>query len=226
MVLIGLAFAVWTAWRLRNLKPGSYRRILIILGFAFFFSEIWKQWYLTFRLYDGNYNVWYFPFQLCSLPMYLCPLLLIPSEKFRRKVEVFLMDFTLLGGLAVFAYQEGMHYPRMILTIHSYTWHFLLVFIGCLAGFHYRTEKKEKKWKTFLDMMPLWIISVLIATVLNICLWRYGELSMFYISPFEQSTQIIFHDIAVKWGIAAGNLSYLAAMVLGAMILHRFWNRK
>ena len=34
-------------------------------------GEIWKQLTLTFILGGGQYNWWYFPFQLCSIPMYI-----------------------------------------------------------------------------------------------------------------------------------------------------------
>ena len=36
-----------------------------------FCSEIWKQFTLTFAIGGGSYIWWYFPFQLCSIPMYI-----------------------------------------------------------------------------------------------------------------------------------------------------------
>ena len=43
---------------------------------------------------------------------------------------------------------------------------------------------------------------------------------MFYISPYYPNGQIVFHQIALTIGTAAGNLLYLAAMVLGGFICH------
>ena len=49
---------------------------LLAAGLLLLCAELWKQYVLTFRIGGGAYQWWYFPFQLCSLPMYLC--LLIP----------------------------------------------------------------------------------------------------------------------------------------------------
>ena len=75
-------------------------RIYLYCGSAMLISEIWKQWCLTWMIGDGRYNWWHFPFQLCSIPMYVC--LLIPfvkSEKVRGNLFHFLMDFGLLAGI-------------------------------------------------------------------------------------------------------------------------------
>ena len=61
-------------------------RFLFYTGLVMAASEIWKQWTLTFVLGGGSYNWWYFPFQLCSVPMYLsfasscCPCFPPPSD--------------------------------------------------------------------------------------------------------------------------------------------------
>ena len=61
-------------------------RFFFCCGLILLASEIWKQWTLTFQLNHGVYNFWYFPFQLCSVPMYVC---LIPPrrEKSMRKAR-------------------------------------------------------------------------------------------------------------------------------------------
>jgi hypothetical protein len=123
-------------------------------GFAMSVSEIWKQYYMTEILNHGVYNWWYFPFQLCSVPMYL--LLLLPlcrhmrrkSQKklfsrtkaetlFARLYDIILMSlacYGLLGGIAVFADTSGLHYPVLPLTVHSYLWHILMIAEGGAAG--------------------------------------------------------------------------------------------
>ena len=98
-------------------------------------SEVWKQLTLTFALGGGTYNWWYFPFQLCSIPMYV--LLAYPwlrREAIRRGLLAFLMCYGLLGGLAAFADQSGLRYPLAALTAHSYLWHIALILIGIGAG--------------------------------------------------------------------------------------------
>ncbi len=227
MVLLGIVFCVAAAWRLSGMEERYYRHFLCFLGAALLVSELWKQWVLTFRIYDGHYNVWYFPFQLCSLPLYLCPIYGMAPERWRERIDIFLMDFTLMGGIAVFIDQSGMQYSLPALTMHSYLWHFILIFLGCLSGIRFaasgRGESLCDGLRHFTRSLPIWAAGVVIATVLNVALWPLGEISMFYISPFEASTQIVFRDIAARFGIVAGNLAYLAVMVIAAALFHLGW---
>lgn len=95
-------------------------KVLFFIGIFLLTSEILKQLLLTFVMNNGHYNLWYFPFQLCSLPMYL--LVLYPffhTEPARNTILGFLSTYNLLGGIAVFFDTSGMHYPLLILTVHS-----------------------------------------------------------------------------------------------------------
>ena len=110
-------------------------KVLFFIGIFLLTSEILKQLLLTFVMNNGHYNLWYFPFQLCSLPMYL--LVLYPffhTEPARNTILGFLSTYNLLGGIAVFFDTSGMHYPLLILTVHSYLWHILLIVTGILSG--------------------------------------------------------------------------------------------
>lgn len=110
-------------------------KVLFFIGIFLLTSEILKQLLLTFVVNNGHYNLWYFPFQLCSLPMYL--LVLYPffhTEPARNTILGFLSTYNLLGGIAVFFDTSGMHYPLLILTVHSYLWHILLIVTGILSG--------------------------------------------------------------------------------------------
>ena len=79
------------------------RRFFFICGLFMLSGEIWKQLTLTFILGGGQYNWWYFPFQLCSIPMYI--LLIYPRIRrtaLKQALLTFLMCYGLLGGIAVF----------------------------------------------------------------------------------------------------------------------------
>ena len=123
-------------------------KLFFITGIIMLISEIIKQLLLTFIIGGGKYNWWYFPFQLCSIPMYM--LLIYPWIK-RRMAKLsmlcFLMSYTLLSGMMAFADTSGMRYPLAILTVHSYAWHILLILIGTASGIIYlRTEKERFKY--------------------------------------------------------------------------------
>lgn len=241
-----------------NIHPGHlrYLRSMSVLGTLLLLSEIWKQWLLT-KIY-GSYQVWYFPFQLCSLPLYLCPLMVVLPEKWQDRIRTFLMTFTLLGGAAAFLDTSGMQYPLSALTLHSYLWHIVLIIIGIWSGIDYcrspyrnqritcektvllsesaiSTKRATKVSPSpmhtssysplceFAGCLPIFGAAILIATILNVALWPYGEISMFYISPYEAGTQPIVPLVAAKIGIHTAHLLYLLAMAATAYLIHCMW---
>lgn len=207
-----------------------YDYAMPVLGLLLFLSELWKQWMLTMQVNGGHYDVWYVPFQLCSLPMYLCLIMAVASYEWKKRIQIFLMSFTLLGGLAAYLDTTGMKYPMTALTVHSYCWHIVIIVIGVWSGIEWCQSREErckdnrKHWfRAFAKCLPIWFASLGIATVLNIGLHSYGEINMFYISPLEPSYQKYVHEVAMKIGIHASNLLYLLAMCLGAMMLFSIW---
>ena len=207
-------------------------------GILMLCSEVWKQFTLTFVIGGGRYNWWYFPFQLCSIPMYI--LLAYPwlrRSNTRRTLLTFLMCYCLLGGVAVFADTSGLHYPLRALTIHSYLWHILLIILGVTAGITYlrllRANKKKalfsRSLKTAFPLRPflhsslLYLACCLIAEFLNLSLDRFGTINMFYINPDYQMQQVVFRDLLPILGNTGVILFYIASTILGAFILFLVW---
>ena len=90
----------------------EYKKFLFYCGILMLLSELWKQFCLTYIVNHGTYSWWHFPFQLCSIPMYICLAFpVIPSEHACRLMLTFLMDFGLLGGIFTFFDTTGMYYP-------------------------------------------------------------------------------------------------------------------
>ena len=92
-----------------------------ICGLFMLSGEIWKQLTLTFILGGGQYNWWYFPFQLCSIPMYI--LILYPRIRrsaLKQALLTFLMCYGLLGGIAVFALSAA-RADRFLLRLAHFT---------------------------------------------------------------------------------------------------------
>lgn len=199
----------------------QYQKFYLVCGFSMFASEIWKQLTLTFHINNGTYNWWYFPFQLCSIPMYICILLpLVKNQMIRRTFLAFLMDFGLLGGIFVFFDTSGMQYDYFPLTVHSYMWHILLIIIGVTAG---RSKDSDYSFNSYLKSASLYGTGCFIATILNLTLHKYGTINMFYISPFYQMSQKVFNEIARSLGNTAGIIIYILAIAAGAGIFHFLW---
>ena len=162
----------------------------------------------------------------------------------------FLADFGLLAGLFAFADQTGMRYPLPALTLHSYLWHFAMIFLGLfliLSGRHSRSSsaarqgsayapgqplsrfrraahenggEKVRKSSGFLPAAILFLILAGIAELLNFLLRGKGSIDMFYISPWEPSTQVVLRDIAARLGRGPEILLYLGLILLGAGLIH------
>ena len=217
--LTGFVLSFIFAWQARRFSPKGQNRLLIFLAVLLPLSELGKQLLLYFSN-SCSYIWWYFPFQLCSMPMYLLPLYCLLPEKYekaRMTLANFLVDFGLLGGIFAFADSTGMHYNLAVLTLHSYLWHFLMIFLGFFLIF---THKNSTSPKDFLFPGVLFLVLVGIATCLNVAFHADGLINMFYISPYYPMEQIVFRDIALITGQTAGRLIYIGSELAGAFLIH------
>ena len=96
--LIGFAVCGFSAWKLRNVSDKTACHILFACGLVLVLSEVFKQFFCYYVIADGTYHWGEFPFQLCSIPMYLC--LIVPwlkLGKLRRALHSFMVLYSLLG---------------------------------------------------------------------------------------------------------------------------------
>ncbi len=191
-------------------------RVLFVCGLLLAAGELYKQLFLYYVIF-GSYNWWYFPFQLCSVPMYLC--LLLPvyrrHNKFFRTACTFLQDFCLLGGIMALAEPSGLLHPYWTLTLHGLLWHIMLVFIGLLMAF---SGIPDRTRRGYLRTLPLLAVFCVIATAINVA--TGGAADMFYISPYYPVTQVVFYELSLRLGTAAGIVVYLASLCAGGFLCH------
>lgn len=216
------AAGVWTAVFLARRAAGRRRaHVLAACGILLLAGEIYKQFFLYYVVNGGRFDWWYFPFQLCSVPMYLCLLASLPLVRKRPRLYAllctFIQDFGLLGGAMALAVPSGLMHPYWTLTLHGFLWHFILIFLGLYCAFG---EKSLKGPKGFAAVLPLFTLCCLAAELVNVASHPYGNADMFYISPYYPNSQVIFHQAALKIGVAAGNLLYLACVALGGFLCH------
>ena len=203
-------------------------------GILLALMETAKQLFLYSVVFEGNYNVWYFPFQLCSVPMYLCifygvagffsksctsDALSRPLYEARKISVTFIRDFGLLGGIMALAVPDGFtwtDYP--LLTLHGYVWHIILIFLSIYA---YRRRLGYERIGDFVKTVPLFCFLAAVAELLNISLSSEGaDCDMFYISPYHLSSQPVFSHIDRAVGRIPGIFIYLFCILLGAFLIH------
>ena len=87
LTALGICAAAWMA---RRLAAGRRKHVLFVCGLILAASELYKQGFLYYIVNGRSYDWWYFPFQLCSVPMYLClavPLLSKPEYARARRTD-------------------------------------------------------------------------------------------------------------------------------------------
>lgn len=225
---VGLAVSVFFAWRLRKLDDKGNRRLLMGAGLFLLITELYKQLFYFCYIGQNTYQWWIFPFQLCSVPMYLC--LIAPNLKNKAiagGMYNFMVYFNLLGGFIAFLEPSGLVHEYLTLTLHAFCWHMMLVFVGLYLAFSHRAGIRLRDYSTavltFLSLAALaFIINLVFRKVSG------GSINMFFVGP-SNSSLIVFKDIAKNHGWYISTLAYLPTVSLGAFLvfgLVRLCNRK
>lgn len=222
LTVLGVSLSIFLARKFsfpeRKAGPDT---ILFLCGLFLGLTELYKQGFIYYIENGRTYDWWYFPFQLCSIPMYLC--LLLPFIKPRmscrcvKAVHTFLQDFALLGGVMALAEPSGLMHPFLVLTLHGFIWHFILIFIGLYCAF---AGLGGQSLSEFADTLPFFCGCAAAATFINVASHPYGNADMFYISPYYPNGQVVFHQIALTIGTVPGNILYLLSVVLGGFLFH------
>ena len=131
------------------------------------------------------------------------------------------MDYGLLAGIFTFFDTTGLHYGYAPLTVHSYLWHVLLIFLGVRAGFSRNADYTPSGHK---KSACLYLACALIATLCNLAFHPLGNINMFYISPYYPMRQKVFLHIAAALGDGPGIALYILSVMAGAWLMHQFWS--
>jgi hypothetical protein len=216
--LIGFALCTLCAWRLRNAADKTVRGVLFGCGLLLAVSEVLKQFFYYYVMMDHRYAWGEFPFQLCSIPMYLC--LIAPwlkPGKLQRGMYSFMVLYNLLGGAIAFAEPSGLLHGHWFLTIHACIWHMLLVFVGLFICFSKRggNEKTDYKGATYT------FLGLCVIAFASNCFVQLGlgeQMNMFFVGPGD-SPLVVFKQFSQWFGWYTNTLIYMFAVCLGAYII-------
>lgn len=198
-------------------------RVIIIFGIVLLLMEIWKQLMIWKVEFGGSYEIWYFPFQLCSMPMYLCLMYAAlaghkSTERFRAEILTFIRDYGFLGGIMALIVHDGLIHPGYAaLTAHGFIWHVLMLVLSLYITFN---GLALPGISGFVSTLPLFLILSSMAEIINVIFHELGDCDMFYISPYHNSSQIVFRDIDAITGRPLGIIIYLISMCIGALAIH------
>ncbi|MGM9642581.1 MAG: hypothetical protein ACI3XI_05160, partial [Eubacteriales bacterium] len=87
LMIFGLTIAIGLAWLFRNFDDKKNKILLLTVSGVLIASEIFKQFFCTYALFDGVYHFHELPFHMCSVPMYICPIAVFcKNERVRRAI--------------------------------------------------------------------------------------------------------------------------------------------
>ncbi len=215
--VIGIPVAIALAFLLRRLTERGEKRLFLAVGIALIISEVFKQ--LAFTATDGAYRFDLIPFQLCSIPMYLCILIgILPDSVFTRASKAFISTFGLMGGVASYISPGTMCRDHLELTLHSFLWHLCLIFLGFFVLFSVNSRISKRD---LAGAVILYFSLCLIAFSINLlCIDAPGrDVNMFYIGP-KPSTLPICRDITARFGIAVNSIIYMLSLSICACLVY------
>ena len=228
MTLGLLAATVAGAYALRRTTDKQNRIVLGAVGGFLLLTEVYK---IAFHMTVNPYN-WYFwgtfPFQLCSVPMYLCLFCaLCRNEKVNRWLYEGMFAVNMVGGIMAFIEPSGIQHGYWTLTLHAYLWHMLLIFVGLYLYFSKRVCADKT---SYIKAAVVYLAACGVAQSLNLI---FGDkINCFYISPYVQSPLAVFKDIYAGSGWVANMLLLMLAVLLASAAIYyggygiRLWLRK
>ncbi len=207
-----------TGKKISRLSCTDLCRALFRAGILLACMEIWKQIHVYTVTEGGRFSWWWFPFQLCSMPMYLC--LLLPPVKRKNTVFAFLSTYALIAAVCALLYPQDMLRSDMALTLHGFLWHGIMLAISfsVILSPSFSMTRED-----FLRATGLFLFLCGIAVILNI--YGYYQTpaggiypNLFYISPLLPSRQPVFSLIAEHWGIIPGHVVYILSLILASLL--------
>ena len=214
--IILLSITVFVAFLLRKTNEKQNRIVLFIVGAFLLLSEIYKiAFHMTVNPY--NWGFWgAFPFQLCSIPMYLSLFCAFSkNEKINSWLYESMFFVNMFGGIMAFIEPSGIQHEYWTLTIHAYIWHMLLIFIGLYLYMSKRVCNKG--FSSYKKGIAVYLISFIVAQLFNLI---FGDkINCFYISPFVRSPLAVFKNIYESCGWFLNMVLMLLAMLIASGII-------
>ena len=212
--------------------PGlKVARVLAVTGWVLVLLEVWKQLFLFFIVNNGVYDWWYFPFQLCSIPMYLCILFPLVSKNIRLSFLTFMCGYTFISAVATLIYPEDILRSYSALTVHGFVWHGILLFISLIIAFSGTEDASGKGLaRAALLFAGLCIVAIIINVLAEPVMNNTNGIAhnwaaMFYLNPYHISPQPVVSSIQKTAGIPAGLMLYALSIAIASSIVSKLFSR-
>lgn len=226
-IFLSVAFGVLLCVTHKKGDDRRVRRVVFFVSLFVFLLEIFKGIVYHFSLKNGtlvlDFQWFIFPFQFCSVPMYVGMLVGI----FRRGrvhdcLMAFLATFSIFAGLCVLVYPGDVFTHRMFINIQSMVCHGVMLSLGI---FLYGTGYVRTNRKILLRALPVFLCALAIAVALNEVVYRSGLLeawdvfNMFFVSPHYESTLVLYSSVHEALPFPLALFIYAAVFTLAAYFM-------
>ena len=180
--------------------------------------EVYKQFVFTIEGGTWDYQWYIFPFQFCSVPMYVMFISSFLKEgRVKKALYAFLGTYSLFGGLAVMLYPDTVFITTLGISIQTMVHHGSMVLVGftLLYSGHIVINRKE-----IIKAASIFFILAGIAFLLNVVFHNVdGTFNMFFIGPYYDTSLPVFTIIENELGYIPFLISYFLGFTLAAYLV-------
>ena len=228
-IIVAIALTVLVC---KLFKDSSDRAVNILTAFVWVVIlalEVYKQVIFGLELENGVFTwdyAWYaFPFQFCSSPLYILPIIAFTkNEKLRDACIAYMMTFSLFAGLAVFCYPGDVFIRTIGINYQTMIHHGSQILMGIFYAVRYRGKFGVR---FFFGGVSVFVVMSFIAMVLNVGVYHaflaFGideTFNMFYISPYFDCTLPLLSTVYEKIPYVGFVSVYFFGFILCALIVY------
>ena len=227
LTVAGLTVAICKIFK--DCSDKTLRRISAIVWIVIVAFELYKNITYGFDVEDGRFvwdYPWYiFPFQFCSSPLYIIPIIAFAKDsKLRDCCLYYMMTFSFFAGFVVFCYPNDVFVETVGINLQTMLHHGSQIMLGAFYATRYRDKLNVKR---VFDGAKVFVGMVLIAMVINIVgyhlLRHFGAddtFNMFYISPYFPCTLPLLDVICEKVPYIIFVMIYFFGFILCAYVIY------
>ncbi|MDD3191877.1 MAG: YwaF family protein [Bacilli bacterium] len=211
-ILLVIVFAVVLS-SIGRKRPNHVRGVLAAIIFVLICFEIYKQLVFTYENGSWDYQWYIFPFQFCSVPMYIGLLaLFLPKGRFQDACYTFLATFSLFAGLATMLYPNDVFIPTLGISIQTMVHHGGMLVLGIVI---IARKKGALKWKNMVGAALVFVGLFVIAFLGNVIVHQFVSetFNMFFVSPYYANHLPVLSTIQAELGYIVFLITYVIGFI-------------
>ena len=209
----------------------TFRRVIGVMFLVMLALEIVKETLFCMSVAEGRvvyeYNWTDFPFQLCSTPLYVLPLLAFaPDGWLRDAAAAYTMTFAIIGGLATYIVPGTIFTTSVFRNIQTVIHHGVQIVSGVYTASHCSRRVSRRLYLLGVGLFSaFYLVANLLNTVgykLLVSLGAFEEgysFNMFYVSPRADQFTPMLNDFFDLVSPIAFIVVYFIALCFGAALI-------